>query len=147
MGKVSPNTETATPGVGDAEGAAHLEEVRKAARKARRTVDSAIGAAHERRLEEEIEALYEAGQWEEIAALYFNVRYATTGFQGFILEEKQQKRLGASLALMMKILVQIDPKYLAVIVFSVNFGTIISEKEAKWYMQKKAEKKSSDDGQ
>ncbi len=140
MAKTAADSPVAAPGVGPGEDAEDLEAIRKAAKKARRTVDAQVETARERQLESEIESLYEAEQWEEISALYFNIRYGTTGFKGFLLTEGQQKRLGASLALVMRILIKLDPRYLALVVFSVNFGTVIAQKEALWYVEQQREK-------
>lgn len=140
MAKTSADPAVAAPGVGASEGVEDLEAIRRQAKKARRTVDSAIDAAAEKRLEAEIEQLYESEQWEEIGALYFNVRYGTTGFKEFLLEPAQKKRIGASLALMMRILIKLDPKWMALLVFTVNFGTVLGEKEALWYLEQKRER-------
>jgi len=63
------------------------------------------------------------------AALYFRCRFAFTGFDGFLLTEKEKVRLGESLAMMMRILLRIDPRYVAIIVFSVTFSTTVVTKE------------------
>lgn len=76
-----------------------------------------------------IDELFENENWEEIAALYFEVRYAITGFQYFRLEERQKRILGRSMGTCMKLLLDIDPQWVALIVFSVNMGTYITDKE------------------
>src|SRR4030066_1698348 len=53
--------------------------------------------------------LYQGKHWEEIGALYFNVRLAMTGDSSFKLEKDQKEQLGASLALVMKSLMAIAP--------------------------------------
>ncbi len=141
MGKNPENPEAAAPGVGPAEGADALEEIKRQAKRARRSVDAQIDSAHERRLEAEIEALYAGDQWSEVGALYFNIRYGLTGSKIFRLEDREKERLGNSLALMMRILIKLDPRYLALLVFTVNFTTLIAEKEALYYAERLAEAK------
>lgn len=75
--------------------------------------------------------------WKEVASLPFNIRKAMTGSQIFDLNEDQKNALGGPLAMIMKLLVEIDPKYLALMVFSINLGSIWAEKEILWSMEKK----------
>lgn len=76
-----------------------------------------------------LDELFENENWEEIAALYFEVRYALTGFEYFRLDERQRRILGRSMGTCMKLLLQIDPQWVALIVFSVNMGTYVTDKE------------------
>jgi hypothetical protein len=87
--------------------------------------------------DEEITKLFSGENWEELSSLYFNARFATTGFEGFLLSESQKKVLGLSLATSMKLLIKIDPGYLALLVFTTNFGGIIASKELEYSMEKK----------
>src|SRR3972149_471357 len=52
--------------------------------------------------DEEITKLFSGENWEELSSLYFNARFATTGYEGFLLSESQKKVLGLSLATSMK---------------------------------------------
>lgn len=98
--------------------------------------------AQERRQEQLLESLYAEENWEEVAALFFNVRYGMTGFEGFRLTDPQKKVLTSSTAALMRTLVQIDPRYVALVVWSVNYGSIIAQKE----MEYKAVKRSRGNG-
>jgi len=80
-------------------------------------------------LGKEIEKLFAGENFKEVAALYFNARFAITGWDGFLLSENQKKVLGMSLSTSMRLLVKIDPGYLALLVFTTNFGGIIAQKE------------------
>lgn len=83
--------------------------------------------------------LFDNENWEEIASLYFDVRFALTGFEYFKLSEKQKRILGKSMGTCMQLLLQIDPRYVALIVFSVNFGAYVTDKEMAWkHFQAKA---------
>ena len=86
--------------------------------------------------QKEIDALFKAENWEALASLYFDARFAMTGFEGFPLSEGQRKQLGSTLGTTMRILLAIDPAYIALIVFGVNYGGLIAAKEAGWAQHK-----------
>lgn len=73
--------------------------------------------------------LFRQENWEEIAALYFNTRFAMTGDDGFLLNREQKAILGATMATSMRLLIKIDPKWISLIVFGVNYVTLIGQKE------------------
>lgn len=79
--------------------------------------------------EKELNEVFAGENWEEISALYFQARFAITGFEGFMLSPEQKKVLGLSLSKTMKMLLKIDPGYIALLVFSTNFVGIIAQKE------------------
>jgi hypothetical protein len=81
--------------------------------------------------------LFAGENWEEIAGLYFNARFGITGWEGFQLTEGQKKTLGLSLASSMKMLLKIDPGYIALLIFTINFGGIIAQKEMMYHNLKK----------
>lgn len=83
-----------------------------------------------------VEELYKAENWEEVAALPFNVRKAMTGSEVFELSKKQKEVLGRSLAASMRLLGVIDPKYVALVLFGVNLSTIWAEKEILYRLEK-----------
>jgi len=87
--------------------------------------------------DELVKDLYKPSIWQEVSALPFNIRKAMTGDEVFELNKDQKESLGAPLALIMKMLVEIDPKYLALTVFFINLGTIWTEKEIIYSMKKK----------
>ncbi len=128
------------PASGDspASGASDLEETRKeiaARRRKSSRMEEQIDAAAQ---QADIEALYQSENWEEIAALYFNTRYAMTGFKEFLLTEEQKARLAVPLATMMRLLIRLDPRWIALIIFSTNFGGVIADKEIRWAAEKRA---------
>lgn len=91
---------------------------------------------------DELEQIFASENWEEVAALYFNTRFAVTGWEGFLLEQGQKKTLAVSLSTCMKMLLKIDPAYIALIVFTANFGGIIAQKEMLYHqLKKEAEKR------
>lgn len=81
--------------------------------------------------------LFKPSVWQEVSALPFNIRKAMTGSEIFDLNSDQKQALGGPLALIMKMLVEIDPKYLALLVFSINLGSIWTEKEILWSIEKR----------
>ncbi len=135
----------AAPASGDSPtpGASDLEETRKEIaarrRKSSRMEEHAIEVAQQA----DIEALYQSENWEEIAALYFNTRYAVTGFKDFLLTDEQKARLAVPLATMMRLLIRLDPRWIALIIFTTNFGGVIAEKEIKWAAEKRALRKEA----
>ncbi|RWZ85539.1 MAG: hypothetical protein EO766_16640 [Hydrotalea sp. AMD] len=87
-----------------------------------------------------LDELYKGENWQEIAALPFNVRRAMTGSDVFQLDSKQKKILGDSLAASMKLLGMIDPKYVALTIFGVNITTIWAEKELIYALEKRSQR-------
>jgi len=77
----------------------------------------------------EINALFEAENWKELASLYFKGRFVVTGYRGFLLSPEQEKILSVTLATSMKSLLKIDPAYIALIVLTTNMSALIVEKE------------------
>jgi hypothetical protein len=90
-------------------------------------------------IEKELSKLFAGENWEEIAGLYFNARFGITGWEGFNLTDGQKKTLGLSLASSMKMLLKIDPGYIALLIFTINFGGIIAQKEMMYHQIKKEE--------
>jgi hypothetical protein len=93
-------------------------------KKTEKTTDEIPGVS-----EKELNEIFAGENWEEIAGLYFQARYAITGFDGFMLSPEQKKVLGLSLSKTMKMLLKIDPGYIALVVFSTNFVGLIAQKE------------------
>jgi len=93
--------------------------------------------------DEEITKLFAGENWEELSSLYFNARFATTGYEGFLLSASQKKVLGLSLSTSMKLLIKIDPGYLALLVFTTNFGGIIASKELEYSIEKRKNARKS----
>jgi len=92
------------------------------------------------------DVLFSGKAWEEIAALPFNVRRVMTGSRVFELETSQKKILGESLGAVMKALAIIDPKYVALSVFSINMTSIFAEKEIAYQLTKPKKPKSTETG-
>ena len=95
--------------------------------------------------DELVKDLYKPSVWSEVGCFPFTIRKAMTGDEIFDLSKEQKESLGAPLALIMKMLVEIDPKYLALTVFFINLGTIWAEKELI-YSMKKAKVKNAKTG-
>jgi len=94
--------------------------------------------------DELVKDLYKPSIWSEIGSLPFNVRKAMTGSDIFSLSKDQKDSLGVPLSMLMKTLVDIDPKYVALVVFCVNLGTIWTEKEILFAIEKKKKKKETE---
>lgn len=130
-------SETATPGTGTDAGIPDAASIRAEALKAgnrgklgaTKGADKARAQIADMVSEEELDALFEGEQWEEIGALWFNTRFALTGDDGFLLTDKQQKRIGATMAMAGRVLLKLDPAYIAVILLTVNMGSLIAQKE------------------
>lgn len=133
-------------GAGDGQAAPDLEALKTEARKTRRGGRRTKADLEEERdqyeRQAEIEQLFQGENWEEIAALYFNARFAMTGFEAFLLTPDQKKVLGTTLSTTMKVLLEIDPKYVAMIIFGINMGTFVAEKEGKFYAHKRSQRKA-----
>ena len=135
-------------GVDSSAGSPDLAALRKAVGKGRNRPTATAVAQEDAAKRAAIDELFENENWEEIAALYFEVRYALTGFQYFRLEERQKRVLGRSMGTCMKLLLAIDPQWVALIVFSVNFGTYVTDKELAYrhYLKQEAGRGSTHNG-
>jgi hypothetical protein len=119
-------------GEGDADLAAVRARIQKRGKKP--TGAEALKARHEEQL---IDDLYDEKNWSEVAGLYFNVRYAMTGHSGFLLTENESAVLTSSTAMVMRTLIQLDPRYVALVIFATNFGAVVARKEAGYSAIKK----------
>lgn len=88
--------------------------------------------------QEEVDALFQAENWEALAALPFETRYIMTGWAGFRLSDDERKRMAQTTATTMKILLKIDPKYIALAVWGTLYFGTWAAKEAT-YSSKKQE--------
>lgn len=88
--------------------------------------------------------LMTAENFEEVCALPFNLRYVATGHKNFLLSDKQKKSLSLSLSTSFRLMVKIDPRWLAVGLTVVNFLAIYGEKEMEWQMIRKREGKTKE---
>jgi len=64
-------------------------------------------------------------------------RFAMTGYDGFLLEKSKKAILGTTLGATMKMMLQIDPGYIALTIFLTTFAGIIGEKEIEYSRAKK----------
>lgn len=139
-GKKSPPVETTASGANSDSGSPDLAALRQAVGKGRSRRSKVEVAQEDAAKQAALEELFQNENWEEIAALYFEVRYALTGFEYFRLDERQRRVLGRSMGTCMKLLLAIDPQWVALIVFSVNMGTYVTDKELAYrHFLKKAE--------
>ena len=140
------NLENMVPGAGhisDSEGLNNVAEGAKEAKKRGRRVGKVIEPKIvSPELAAAYDELYKGKNWEEIGALYFNIRLAMTGDQIFKLDRDQKETLGSSLAVVMKSLMVIDPKYVALAVFGINLSTIVAEKEIIHAIRSNTERKA-----
>lgn len=143
------NDEPSAPDRGGDAGFPDLAAVREEIRKSRGTGKSAGKRAKGRTAEEvpddggigiteqDVANLFSGEKWEELPNLYPQARYAMTGWDGFLLSDDQKKVLGSTLAATMKMLLQIDPRYIAMTLFFTNYLGIIGSKELAWHNIKK----------
>src|SRR6266508_101705 len=144
-------SEAATSGVEGSEGTPDLEALRrKAAKSGRRAAkpSSSDEKLQDAQTAAALDELFENENWEEISSMYFDIRCGLTGFDGFLLSEKQKRILGKSMGTCMRLLLAIDPKYVACIIFTLNFGAFVSEKEMKykWYQASLAAERGAHNG-
>lgn len=85
---------------------------------------------------EEIDALFQAENWETLASLPFDTRYVMTGWAGFRLDNEERKRLAQTTATTMRILLKIDPKYIALAVWGTMYFGTWAAKEAAYSGEK-----------
>lgn len=137
--ETSPAVDAAASSVDSAKSPTDLTALRKAVGKGRNRASKVETAQIDAGQQQALDELFENENWEEIAALYFEVRYALTGFEYFRLEERQKRILGKSMGTCMKLLLKIDPQWVALIVFSVNFGTYVTDKEMAYRFKLKQE--------
>jgi hypothetical protein len=121
-----------SPGSGGDSGSPDLSSARAAARKAGRGPSKVAKQAAEAQQEAAIAELFEAENWKAVGSLYFDARFAMTGYEGFRLSEKQSDVLATTLSASMRTLLKIDPAYVALTVFLTNFGGLIAQKEVTY---------------
>lgn len=98
-------------------------------------------AVEEMPSEKDLEELFQGENWEAISSMYFDARFAITGWDGFLLDTAQKKTLGMTLGKSMKMLLKIDPGYIALTVFVTTFGGLIAQKELTYSHLRKQESK------
>lgn len=76
-----------------------------------------------------LEKLYRSENWRRFASMYFDARFAITGFDGFQLTTEERDELADTISLMVQVVFTIDPKYLVIFMFVANFGGTIAAKE------------------
>lgn len=134
------NTDTGEKVSGDGAGAIDVNALKAAVSKrdgrGRPSKADADAKAEADKKAEAAKVLYNAKTWGPIAGLYFDIRFVTTGFENFLLDKEEKDELGASLALIMQELIQIDPKWAALMVFSVGMTKTIIKKEITWKVEK-----------
>ena len=142
--KDDTDVETNSPGQNPNQNIDSLESVKANLKKTKKNSRQAFeDRIKEEKLQADLDALYAAENWEAIASLYFDIRYVSTGFEGFPLNEDQKKKLSTSLATLMRSLpVEMAPYYIAGVVFMVNFSGVIISKEYS-YSKVKAQAKEA----
>lgn len=131
FGGAKSSAQTSPENVDPSTGASELQAIKRQASTARNRGKStrsedALKAAQ---LQADLDELFQQENWEVVASMYFDLRFAMTGFDYFKLTEKQEKILGSTMGSAMKVLLRIDPAYIALIIFAANFGAFAAEKE------------------
>lgn len=141
-GKVSTDGQPTGPDNSGGEAVPTLVDLASQAKKAgrkSRNISKGIDADRARiEASQEIEELFQQEQWEEIASWYFDLRYVMTSWEGFRLTPQENSKLGLTFAKTMKVLLKINPEYIAMILFFGNFSSLITKKEARYYHLRKA---------
>lgn len=109
-----------------------LASLKSAAKKGGRRLSRHELDLQETARQADLDKLFEDENWEELASLYFDARFVMTGWDGFELEEKQRRILGKSMGASMRMLLAIDPKWIALIIFVGNFGKYVTTKEVAY---------------
>jgi len=144
FGGSQPAGNAAAPGNGADPGTSDLAALKSQTRKARGKPSKSEVALADAAQQAALDELFENENWEVMASMYFETRFAVTGFQYFRLTEKQERILGKSMGTCMRMLLQIDPQWVALIVFGVNFGTFAADKELTYRrVLKQAEEQAS----
>jgi len=121
---------------------AEIEEVRKTrSDKGKTRGKRRVGVGAEL-TQEEVDSLFTPKNWEAITQLPFRARYAMTGFAGFLLTEEETDQLSQTTAMTMKILLKVDPKYIALGIWGFMFAGTWAAKEAQYGTWKAAQVKS-----
>jgi hypothetical protein len=143
-----PSTEDATgappaPGAeagGTGESVRPLASLAAEARQAGRRVKKLDKTREDIEAKQERDELFKPEEWEELVNLYPDLRFVQTGYEGFRLTPEESKRMGVTTARCMNVLLKIDPAYIAIVLFIVNYGGMITKKEATYYgLRKRAE--------
>lgn len=145
--KESGTTAAASPSTGASP--AELEALKSQTRKARGKPTKSEQAIVDAQQAADLEALFATENWEVVASMYFDLRFAMTGFDYFKLSEKQERILGSTMGSAMRVLLAIDPRYIALFVFLANFGAFAGEKELAYrhaLKQLKAQKDETTNG-
>lgn len=146
FGGSKPSDDAPATGGGADTGASDLAALKSQARKARGKPSKAEVALADAAQQAALDELFENENWEVMASMYFETRFAMTGFQYFRLTEKQERILGKSMGTCMRMLLQIDPQWVALIVFGVNFGTFVADKELTYRRVLKATEEQANAG-
>jgi hypothetical protein len=125
------------PDNGGGEAAADLAAARSELRGNRKRISKIDREAANADLQRELDKLYTPENWKAIATMYHDARYVSTGDDCFRLGDDVQNSLGVSLAASARLLLKIDPGYIALIIFTTNLGKAIAVSEAQYSAKKK----------
>lgn len=89
---------------------------------------------------EEINRLFRAKNFEKLCTMYFDTRFVVTGFEPFRLDQDDRESLSESMAVMVRTLIRIDPKYIALLIFLSTFAGLVTSKEVLWKMEQEKRK-------
>jgi hypothetical protein len=126
----TPETGGAASAGGD--GATNLDEIKARIAARGRKPSKVREAADIRQAQADLDALFDKDNWEEVVSMYFNARFAVTGHDGFLLSDKQRNVLSSTFSASMKVLLKIDPAYIALTVFGITFCSVVADKELRY---------------
>ena len=109
----------------------------------RKRLSKAERAAAETELEAALDRLYTPRRFKGPANAYFRARFVITGDDDFLLTEEESNDLAEGMAETARLLITIDYRYMAAILFGCQFGEIIASKEVKHYQKRRAAKRQA----
>jgi hypothetical protein len=129
-------------GLGGDSAADPLDEVQRSLRGTAKKNESRLRAQQQQlevaQAQADLEKLFSQENFEEVMSVYFNIRFVMTGFEGFQQTDKQKAILGNLAAASAKLLLKINPEYVALVLLGVNFTGQVFEKEILYAGVKRA---------
>ena len=104
------------------------EDLRRNRQRTRKSdeLDAELDAA---RVQAQIDELWAPENVDGLACFYFDARFASTGYTGFELTEKERKRLAVPCSMALKLL-HIDPRWAGLVVYCSIMTNMVIVKES-----------------
>ena len=119
----------------------NLRERKRARRSDTGTTRAKKGAGTEREIiADQLQALYSQEAWKLLVAAPANAMLSMTGHDFWNIPDKELDALAATSALSARFLIKQDPKWLALILFMFNFGTVYGSRAVMEITTRKKEK-------